>query len=162
MFGLSIGWSEIAVIAGFALMVLGPEKFPQVAKVAMKTFRDIRRYVNDAQRDIATELNPMKNELTKFSKIDIENYLENLMGDEKEPTNEIADDSSSDDDDVMLTPDEYDNPEEWFEQNEVENFIAVDDSDEGITGSEPIEESIPYHAEAIEEDESPLNEEEDA
>ncbi|HIF05099.1 MAG TPA: preprotein translocase, partial [Candidatus Poseidoniales archaeon] len=59
MFG-SIGVFEIVLIAGLALMILGPDKFPEFAKISMRTVRDIRKYMSDAQRDIASELNPLK------------------------------------------------------------------------------------------------------
>lgn len=151
MFGLSIGWFEIFVIGCVALMVLGPERFPQVAKLSMKTFRDIKKYMNDAQRDITKELNPMKDELKKFSKVDIEKYLEDLVdGDEKKTEDSPANEFN--DDEVMLTPDEYDNPEDWFTDDSLEDDMPDDGVE--VTGSEPIEETIAYdpNAETLEDE----------
>lgn len=153
-FGLPIGPFELIIIACCALMALGPEKFPQATKVAMKTFRDIRKYMNDAQREIVTELNPMKNELAKFSKVDIENYLGNLIEDAQGPSDDSNEDTLSDEEEVMLTPDEYDNPDEWFEEDE-EELVAEDHLEENIAGSEPVEESVSYNPHATtDEDES--------
>lgn len=77
MFG-SIGITELILIGGIALIFLGPEKFPEFAKIMARTVRDIRGYVADAQKDIAQELKPVKDELDKLSKVDPEAYLERL------------------------------------------------------------------------------------
>ena len=83
MFG-SIGITELLLIAAIALMFLGPEKFPEFAKIMARTIRDIRGYVQDAQKDIAKELKPVKEELENLRKIDPEAYLEKLAGPEEE------------------------------------------------------------------------------
>ena len=89
MFG-SIGITEIMLIAGIALIFLGPEKFPEFAKIMARTVRDIRGYVQDAQKDIAEELKPIKKELDKLSSVDPEAYLEKLA-DAADDENEYAD-----------------------------------------------------------------------
>lgn len=83
MFG-SIGIFEIIIIAGIALMVLGPEKFPEFAKMAARLVRDIRSYGSEIQREIAKEIKPMKKELDDLSKIDPEKYIDSLVGDDKD------------------------------------------------------------------------------
>ena len=83
MFG-SIGIFEIIIIAGIALMVLGPEKFPEFAKMAARLVRDIRSYGSEIQREIAKEIKPMKKELEDLSKIDPEKYIDSLVGDDKD------------------------------------------------------------------------------
>ena len=60
MFG--IGFPEMIIIAGIALVVIGPEKFPDFAKIVMRTIRDIRGYVDEARQEINKELKPMKKE----------------------------------------------------------------------------------------------------
>ncbi|PCJ67054.1 MAG: hypothetical protein COA73_00095 [Candidatus Hydrogenedentota bacterium] len=97
MFG-SIGITELILIAGIALMVLGPDKFPEFAKLAMRSMRDVRKYVADAQHEIAKELDPMKKSLNEVSKIDPEAYLDNLIGDNDD------DDDADDDGSVNLEP----------------------------------------------------------
>lgn len=83
MFG-SIGVFEMVLVAGVALMVLGPEKFPEFAKLSMRTMRDIRKYVSDAQRDISNELNPIKKEIGDIRRVDVEDYVGKLVNDEDE------------------------------------------------------------------------------
>jgi sec-independent protein translocase protein TatB len=73
--------TEIMVFAGIALVIIGPDKFPGFAKIAIRTMKDIRGYVADAQRDIAKEIIPVKKELDKLAKIDPEKYIDSLTGD---------------------------------------------------------------------------------
>ncbi|MCH7910839.1 MAG: twin-arginine translocase TatA/TatE family subunit [Candidatus Hydrogenedentes bacterium] len=97
MFG-SIGITELLLIAAIALMFLGPEKFPEFAKIMARTIRDIRGYVQDAQKDIAKELKPIKKELDDLSKIDPEAYLDKLAEsgeDEDESPPNVEPDTSS-------------------------------------------------------------------
>ncbi len=72
----SIGITEMILIAGIALVVLGPEKFPEAAKVAAKMFRDMRGYFNDAKNELTKEMRPIQNELKELSRHDPESYLE--------------------------------------------------------------------------------------
>ncbi len=83
MFG-SIGVLEIAIIAGIALMVLGPEKFPEFAKMAARLVRDIRSYGSEIQREISKEIKPVKKELDDLTKIDPEKYIDSLIGGDEE------------------------------------------------------------------------------
>lgn len=52
---LDIGFSELLVIGGVALVVLGPEKLAVVARSAGKWTTKAQRYVNDVKADIARE-----------------------------------------------------------------------------------------------------------
>ncbi len=54
MFG--IGFSEFAVIGVVALIVLGPERLPKVARTAGLLFGRLQRYVNGVKADIAREM----------------------------------------------------------------------------------------------------------
>lgn len=93
MFG-SIGVMELVLIAGVALMVLGPDKFPEFAKMAARLVRDLRSYGNDIQREISKEIKPVQKELDDLRKIDPEKYIDSLVGDDDE-----------DDDSINLEPD---------------------------------------------------------
>jgi Tat protein translocase TatB subunit len=52
---LDIGFSELLVIGGVALVVLGPEKLAVVARSTGKWAGKAQRYVNDVKADIARE-----------------------------------------------------------------------------------------------------------
>src|SRR3954468_4381837 len=51
-----IGFSELMVIAIVALIVIGPERLPKVARTLGHLFGRMQRYVNDVKADIAREM----------------------------------------------------------------------------------------------------------
>src|SRR6187397_350376 len=51
-----IGFSEIVVIAVVALIVIGPERLPEVARTLGHLFGRMQRYVNDVKADISREM----------------------------------------------------------------------------------------------------------
>ena len=92
MFG-SLGVSEIIVLAAIALVLLGPEKFPEFAKVVAKAYRDFRGYVDDTKRELTKELNPVKKELRHLNKFKAEDYIDALMKDEGEEKKAVPEDT---------------------------------------------------------------------
>ena len=64
-----IGFSEMLVLAVVALVVIGPERLPKVAKQAGQWMGKLRRYVDDVKTDInrqmeLTELRNLKEQVT--------------------------------------------------------------------------------------------------
>ena len=51
-----IGFSELMVIAVVALVVIGPERLPRVARTAGHLMGRLQRYVNDVKADIQREV----------------------------------------------------------------------------------------------------------
>ena len=51
-----IAFSEMLIIAVVALIVLGPEKLPKVARAAGHLLGRLQRYVNDVKSDINREM----------------------------------------------------------------------------------------------------------
>jgi sec-independent protein translocase protein TatB len=51
-----IGFSELFVIGVVALLVLGPERLPRVARTAGHLLGRLQRYVNDVKSDISREM----------------------------------------------------------------------------------------------------------
>lgn len=51
-----IGFSEIAVIGVVALIVIGPERLPKVARTLGHMFGRLQRYVNEVKADINREM----------------------------------------------------------------------------------------------------------
>jgi sec-independent protein translocase protein TatB len=78
----SIGPLEIIAIAAVGLVVLGPEKFPKQAKIAMRMFRDLRGHWDDAKRELTKELKPVQTEFNELKKVDPEKYLDELTADD--------------------------------------------------------------------------------
>jgi sec-independent protein translocase protein TatB len=68
-----IGFSEIAVVGVVALVVLGPERLPKVARTAGHMFGRLQRYVATVKSDInremdASEFSKLKEEVTSAAK----------------------------------------------------------------------------------------------
>jgi sec-independent protein translocase protein TatB len=59
-----IGFSELLVIAIVALIVIGPQRLPKVARTMGLLFGRMQRYVNDVKADISREM-----ELDELKKI---------------------------------------------------------------------------------------------
>jgi sec-independent protein translocase protein TatB len=51
-----IAFSELLIIAVVALLVIGPERLPKVARTAGHMFGRLQRYVNDVKADIQREM----------------------------------------------------------------------------------------------------------
>ena len=51
-----IGFSEMFVIAAVALVVLGPERLPKVARQVGEWMGKLRRYVDDVKSDISRQM----------------------------------------------------------------------------------------------------------
>jgi len=81
---MGIGMWEMAVIAGIALVVIGPDKFPDFAKIVVRTIRDIRGYVDDVKHEMAEELKPIKKEMNQISRYDAEKYIDALTSSDKD------------------------------------------------------------------------------
>ncbi len=75
---VGIGFTEMIIIAGIALVVLGPEKFPEFAKIAIRAIRDIRGYFDEVKTEIAKEVKPLEKELNELTKKSNELYREIL------------------------------------------------------------------------------------
>jgi sec-independent protein translocase protein TatB len=59
-----IGFSELVVVGLVALIVIGPERLPKVARTLGHLFGRMQRYVNDVKADISREM-----ELEELKKI---------------------------------------------------------------------------------------------
>ncbi len=77
---LGVGMGEMILIGAIALIVIGPEKFPDFAKIALRTMRDLRGYVDDIQNEVSKELRPLKKEIDTISR-DSQKYIETLSKD---------------------------------------------------------------------------------
>lgn len=75
---MGIGFSEMLIIAGIALVLLGPEKFPEFAKMAIRAWRDLQKYMEEMKTEIAKEVKPLEKELREVTKKAEEVYREAL------------------------------------------------------------------------------------
>lgn len=82
---MGIGFTEMVLIAGIALVVIGPEKFPDFAKLAIRTIRDLKGYVDEVKLEVGKEFKPLKKEIEALSKIDPEKYIDSLTAEATPP-----------------------------------------------------------------------------
>ena len=78
-----IGFSEMVVLAVVALVVIGPERLPKVAKQAGAWMGKLRRYVDDVKSDInrqmeLSELRDLKNQVTDAAR-DLETSVQSTV-----------------------------------------------------------------------------------
>lgn len=59
----NLGFSEVIVIVVVALLVLGPEKLPEVARTLGKVIGDLKRTLDDVKREIAAPVSEFKREV---------------------------------------------------------------------------------------------------
>ena len=87
-----IGFSELLVIAVVALIVIGPEKLPKVARTAGIMFGRLQRYVNDVKADIQreVELDELKKLRSQFE--DAARSVEESVGEVDKEVRAVGDD----------------------------------------------------------------------
>lgn len=79
---MGIGFMEMLIVAAIALVFLGPEKFPDFAKLFIRTIRDIRNYMDDVKEEVTKEVLPVKQELQQLTRYDAETYINKLMSED--------------------------------------------------------------------------------
>jgi sec-independent protein translocase protein TatB len=98
-----IGFSELMVIGVVALIVLGPERLPKVARTAGQWIGRAQRYVNEVKADIAregelAELKALREQIETAGR-DVENTIRNEsanLSSELSATAKLATDTASD------------------------------------------------------------------
>jgi sec-independent protein translocase protein TatB len=89
-----IGFSELLLIAVVALIVIGPERLPGMARTLGHLFGRMQRYVNDVKADIAREI-----ELEELKKLQsnmeeaaraIQNTVNRHVGEAESELNRLA------------------------------------------------------------------------
>ncbi len=75
---VGVGFTEMIIIAGIALVVLGPEKFPEFAKIAIRAVRDIRGYFDEVKTEISKEIKPIEKEINEITRKGNEVYRDML------------------------------------------------------------------------------------
>jgi sec-independent protein translocase protein TatB len=110
---IDLGLSKLAIIGVVALIVIGPEKLPKVARMAGTLYGRAQRYLNDVKSEVSREieleelrtLQKTVQEQAQNIKADVENSIQKNMA-EVEDVFKI-DDASSADMSASYTPDFY-------------------------------------------------------
>lgn len=96
---IDLGISKIALIGAVALIVIGPEKLPRVARTVGMLLGKAQRYVNDVKQEVSRSM-----ELDEFKKMketmegaarDVENSIKTHTSDFEKSWSEATADSSS-------------------------------------------------------------------
>ncbi len=91
-----IGWSEMAVVALLALIVIGPKDLPRVMRTASHWVRKARGLAREFQSGIddmirEADLEDAKKALDNAKRLDIDKAVENVV----DPTGEVGDEARS-------------------------------------------------------------------
>jgi sec-independent protein translocase protein TatB len=89
-----IGFSEMVIIAVLALVVIGPERLPRVARTVGHLLGRLQRYVSDVKADISREmeleeLRKMKDSVQQTAS-DIENSVQSELSKTESELNAAA------------------------------------------------------------------------
>ena len=96
---IDLGVSKIALIGAVALIVIGPEKLPRVARTVGMLLGKAQRYVSDVKQEVSRsmeldELKKMK-ETVEGAARDVENSIQTNASDFEKSWSEATSDSSS-------------------------------------------------------------------
>lgn len=75
MFGISFG--EIFVFSVIALIILGPEKFPQTLRTVLQKYQHLKKILSKVQQDLEHELELI--ELKQFMQEELERIKQNEL-----------------------------------------------------------------------------------
>ena len=96
---IDLGISKIALIGAVALIVIGPEKLPRLARTVGMLLGKAQRYVNDVKQEVSrsTELDELKKmkETMEGAARDVENSIQTHTSDFEKSWSEATADSSS-------------------------------------------------------------------
>jgi sec-independent protein translocase protein TatB len=101
---IDLGISKLAIIGVVALIVIGPEKLPKVARMAGTLYGRAQRYLHDVKSEVSREIeleelrNLQKNvqEQAQNIKADVENSIQKNMAEVENVFGTIDDTSASD------------------------------------------------------------------
>ena len=96
---IDLGISKIALIGAVALIVIGPEKLPRVARTVGMLLGKAQRYVNDVKQEVSRsmeldELKKMKDSVESAAR-DVESSIHTHSSDFEKSWSEATSDSSS-------------------------------------------------------------------
>ncbi|MBW2039304.1 MAG: twin-arginine translocase subunit TatB [Deltaproteobacteria bacterium] len=87
MFG--IGMTELLIILGLALILIGPKKLPDLARSLGKTMGELRKATDDLKETISEEIEPIKKEIPDKEELE-EALKERFLAEEEEDKDDEA------------------------------------------------------------------------
>ena len=91
---LNIGWTELLLVLGVALLIFGPGKLPELGQTLGKTIREFKGAINYIDADIKKEVNDIKNDVQEVKDAaDIKATIQDIQTDIKDAVKVDLDDS---------------------------------------------------------------------
>lgn len=111
---IDLGLSKLAIIGVVALVVIGPEKLPKVARTVGSLFGRAQRYINDVKSEVSREieldeLRKMQKEMRDAATEAQQSFTQNLSQTERELSSAFdTETSSADIGDALYEPSVFD------------------------------------------------------
>jgi len=99
-----VGFSELIVIAIVALVVIGPERLPKVARTVGHLLGRMQRYVNDVKADISREMQLDELKKLQAEVLDSARSFERSMSSELQTLEKAVNPTAAPVDQVLSTP----------------------------------------------------------
>ena len=80
---LDVGWGEMLLLAGVALVIFGPDKLPKAAADAGRMVRKLREMANSAQDELGPglDINGIKNDLKSVADLHPKRIMGSALSD---------------------------------------------------------------------------------
>ena len=79
---LNIGWTELLLVLGVALLIFGPGKLPELGQTLGKTVREFKGAINNIDADIKKEVNDIKSDVQEVKDaVDIKATIQDIQTD---------------------------------------------------------------------------------
>ena len=93
---LNIGWTELLLVLGVALLIFGPGKLPELGQTLGKTIREFKGAINNIDADIKKEVNDIKNDVQEVKDaVDIKATIQDIQTDIKDAVKVDLDDKDA-------------------------------------------------------------------
>ena len=80
-----LGWTEVLLILGVALVIFGPGKLPELGQTLGKTIREFKGAVNNIDADIKKEVNDIKADVQEVKDaVDMKATIQDIQNDIKD------------------------------------------------------------------------------
>lgn len=80
-----LGWTEVLLILGVALVIFGPGKLPELGQTLGKTIREFKGAVNNIDADIKKEVNDIKADVQEVKDaVDMKTTIQDIQNDIKD------------------------------------------------------------------------------
>jgi len=115
---MGIGWTEILVLGVIALVVMGPEQFPNFAKTIIRAARDLRGYWDEirvevekeVKKPLERELRPLQQDFRNMTRQDPDNYTRTISPEKPAPVENSEASTTQNNDTPPPANDSFDEP----------------------------------------------------